>query len=84
MTWTEGQDETNNTKTLGNKIKAGSVFLRSSTAHHHPDEFCHEREGETRHQSDKSGNELNIQRQPASGDTSSLLASCDGEDDQKS
>lgn len=51
MAWMEGQDETNDTKIFRNKIKAGSVFLRSSTAHHHPDEFCHEREGETRHQS---------------------------------
>ena len=39
----KGQDETNDTKTFRIQIKAGSVFLRSSTAHHHPDEFCRER-----------------------------------------
>lgn len=61
MTWMEGQDEINNTKkNIMNKIKAGSVFLRSSTAHHHPDEFCQDRE-EKRNISIKS-EDLNLRR----------------------
>lgn len=39
--WTEGQDKTNNIKIFKDKMNAGSAFLKSSTAHHHPDEFCH-------------------------------------------
>lgn len=39
MTWMEEQDMINKTEILRIKIKAGSVFLKSSTAHHHPDEF---------------------------------------------
>lgn len=46
MTWMEGQDETNNIKIFRNKIKAGSAFLKFSTAHHHPDEFCSKRKKE--------------------------------------
>ena len=40
VTWME---QSNNTKIFRNTIKAGSVFLKSSTAHHHPDEFCQEK-----------------------------------------
>lgn len=40
VTWME---RSNNTKIFRNTIKAGSVFLKSSTAHHHPDELCQEK-----------------------------------------
>lgn len=58
-------------KYSGIKLKL-EVFLKSSTAHHHPDEFCHERRRNTS-ESDPNKVTQKQEQTSVSAYTSSLL-----------